>query len=279
MRRRHNIWHAQPGIRSAGIDLIDIACNANSPMNQILLHTSRIRKQLTTNGLGGLASLACKNLPGPVRRWMLRRRIENHRQFDSIYGVDTQAPVGLSELERSAPAWLHAVSYTGTPIAVAHKIIRKLPIDFNRFTFIDLGSGKGRVLLIASQYPFSAVVGVEFSRKLHDIAVHNIAAYSNQRVMRSSILPLNMDARNLDFSRWSEKVVFCFNPFAAPVMHIVLDNLEHVSSRQGAETFYVYLGPMVSELKDRLNAFPMILRGEWLSEFGYFEQYALYKLQ
>ncbi len=47
------------------------------------------------------------------------------------------------------------------------------------FTFIDLGSGKGRVLLMASEYPFQKIIGVEFMPELHRAAQKNIAGYSH----------------------------------------------------------------------------------------------------
>lgn len=42
--------------------------------------------------------------------------------------------------------------------------------------FIDLGSGKGRVVLQAARYPFGRVIGVELSEELNDIARANIDA-------------------------------------------------------------------------------------------------------
>ncbi len=50
-------------------------------------------------------------------------------------------------------------------------------INFNDFTFIDLGSGKGRTLLMASDYPFRRIVGVELLPSLNQIAQQNLAQY------------------------------------------------------------------------------------------------------
>jgi len=49
------------------------------------------------------------------------------------------------------------------------------------FTFVDLGSGKGRVLLMASHYPFKRIIGVEFIPELHQVAQENIRKYTEQR--------------------------------------------------------------------------------------------------
>ena len=62
--------------------------------------------------------------------------------------------------------------------------------DFNRrritaltlrdFTFLDLGSGKGRTLLMASDYPFRRIVGVELLHSLHQIAQENLRLYKSE---------------------------------------------------------------------------------------------------
>src|SRR6266496_57342 len=53
-------------------------------------------------------------------------------------------------------------------------------LNFRDFTFLDLGSGKGRTLLMASDYPFRRVVGVELLPALHGIAVRNLAQYKSE---------------------------------------------------------------------------------------------------
>ncbi len=52
--------------------------------------------------------------------------------------------------------------------------------------FVDFGSGMGRILLLAVQYPFRRVVGVELSEELNEIAKANVAA--NRRRQRCGIV-------------------------------------------------------------------------------------------
>ena len=49
--------------------------------------------------------------------------------------------------------------------------------DIGRMSFVDYGAGKGRVMLLASQYPFTQVGGIEFAEELHDNATMNIAQF------------------------------------------------------------------------------------------------------
>jgi hypothetical protein len=230
------------------------------------------------DGLGSTVVLVGKNLPRPLYAWLIRRRVRAHERFDLKYGVDTQMPVRLHELETTAPGARFANRYEGTPIAALHKIIRRLKVDRHRFTFIDLGSGKGRVLLIAAQYPFKTVIGVEFSNKLHNIAQDNIERFITTRAIRTSLSSINCDAGEFDFSKIGDKIVFCYNPFGADLMSRVLDNLL-LPSCQKEETILIYLGAMPCAISDKLTPFQILAKGEFLSEFGFFERYSIHQIQ
>lgn len=71
--------------------------------------------------------------------------------------------------------------YQPTEKALFHEMVDALAhhadLDFAEFTFVDLGSGKGRALLMASDYPFRRIVGVELLPALHQIAELNLAQY------------------------------------------------------------------------------------------------------
>ncbi|HEV3039978.1 MAG TPA: hypothetical protein VHA33_19590 [Candidatus Angelobacter sp.] len=72
------------------------------------------------------------------------------------------------------------------------EMMQALPIHFAEFTFIDLGSGKGRALLMASKYPFRKIIGVEFMPDLNKYAKQNTSGLSQ-------IVSLEMDARDFEF--------------------------------------------------------------------------------
>jgi SAM-dependent methyltransferase len=221
--------------------------------------------------------LVGKNLPKPVLEWQIRRRRLQHERFDAKYHLDTQMPVAIADLETTAPAAKFANRYQGTPIALLHRIIRRLKVDQQRFTFIDLGSGKGRVLLIAAQYPFKSVVGVEFSKTLHDIALANIKKIAVAGATYTSVTSIYGDAGDFDFCEIGDKIVFCYNSFAADLMLRVLDNLSAPAHKPG-ETIFAYLGGMPSAVSEKLHFFPIIDQGEILTEFRTYEQYSIYRI-
>src|SRR5260370_25323208 len=69
--------------------------------------------------------------------------------------------------------------YQPTEPALFQEMMPSLPIAFEQFTFIDLGSGKGRTLLMASEYPFKRIVGAELIAELHHADQQNIRAILN----------------------------------------------------------------------------------------------------
>jgi Histone methylation protein DOT1 len=60
--------------------------------------------------------------------------------------------------------------YQPTDPALFRQMMAELPIDFPEFIFVDLGSGKGRTLLLASEYAFRRIIGVEIVTELHRAA-------------------------------------------------------------------------------------------------------------
>jgi SAM-dependent methyltransferase len=241
-------------------------------------YADRLGQQIRAKGLRSSAALLGKNLVWPYCAWLIRRSIQAHEEFDLKHGLDTQTPILIRNLETSAPGARYAVHYEGAAIPLIHKILRQLRTDLSRFTFIDLGSGKGRVLLIAAQYPFKSVIGVEFSETLHGIAQANISKFVEQRLTKTHPRSINMDASEFDFSQFADKVVFCNNPFTVTLTLRVLDNLKLSLRKTGHRGIFVYLTPIPPTVKDKLDTFHLIAQGSFLSHFGGFQKYYIYRI-
>lgn len=158
--------------------------------------------------------------------------------FDFRFGVQT---AGQAELEALTLAGNAADGNMYLPAAVssARAVLRAVPVDdYSRFTFIDLGSGKGRILLLAAEYPFGAVRGVEFAEELHLQAERNLRTCS-ARLACKDIRSVYQDAGAFPFPD-TGLVLFLFNPFPAPTMVRVLANLER-SLKEKPRTAYLVL--------------------------------------
>ena len=117
--------------------------------------------------------------------------------YDWEHSVDTtRSNVGRWH---TVLAGLTARPYFATEPWLFEQIMQAIPADFSQFTFVDLGSGKGRVLLMASDYPFQRIVGVEFMADLHRVAQKNITSYSSDHQRCRQIQAVCADARDFQF--------------------------------------------------------------------------------
>lgn len=105
-----------------------------------------------------------------LREYVTAKRLERepeHSEFDRKYGVNTDGEIGgwtyLSDLDIPSPNWIYGRNYAGIEPERFFAILESMSIPFEEFVFIDFGSGKGRALLMASEYPFKKIIGIEFS--------------------------------------------------------------------------------------------------------------------
>jgi SAM-dependent methyltransferase len=120
-------------------------------------------------------------------------------------------------------------------------------IDFREFTFIDLGSGKGRTLLMAADYPFRRIVGVELLPALHRIAVENLSKYQSESQRCHTLESICADAAK--FSLPAEPIVlYLFNPFPEPAMRRVIANLEQSVQANPRPVYVLYHNPQQEQV-------------------------------
>jgi len=143
---------------------------------------------------------------------------------------------------------LQAHHYEPTPTYVIEEVfdtLRPVCASFDRFIFIDLGSGKGRTLLRAADLGFQKVMGVEISEGLHRIALRNVSKYQKSGRARSPIECVREDAANFKIPA-GNIVLYLYHPFEKDVLHKVLSNLRE-SIRPGSKAYVVYIYPSFSE--------------------------------
>ena len=80
-------------------------------------------------------------------------------RIDATYGTDTQAWMDMEVLDATGPNIEHARVYAPSPLYDAQQILKKLPIEFGGYDFVDLGCGKGMMLLVAGVWIWACVGG------------------------------------------------------------------------------------------------------------------------
>lgn len=163
-------------------------------------------------------------------------------EFDLQYGVETSTRVHPTDLKIDSPNWIYAGGYWPTPTEIIHGALSALPIRYEDFVFVDFGSGKGRVLLQASDLPFRRIIGVEFSSALHKIAVSNIKRYKNDRQKCREIESVCMDFTQFEIPR-EPLVAFLYNPSSEVIMATLANNIAQSLNQNPRELWIIYVTP------------------------------------
>jgi SAM-dependent methyltransferase len=168
---------------------------------------------MTTNNL---------SMPGANFGWWTKRGAGII--FDTLHGVDTSTGVPAEILEIASTNRDKALAYDTTPWQTLSRSLRLASLRAEGFTFVDVGCGKGKVLLSALTLPFKRVVGVEFSSYLCRIAKNNIDSARFIRRRCSNVQVVCADAT--EYPTPSGPVIFFFyNPFIYDIMEIVIGNI------------------------------------------------------
>jgi len=137
------------------------------------------------------------------------------------------------------------VRYDPTEPRYIRWAFRNLPIDPSEYAFVDIGSGKGRVLIAAAERPFLQVVGVEQSKELHEAALRNIR--SAKRIKCRNVTSLCMDA--VEFSIPDTPcAIFFYQPFNGEIMERVLSNIHTSLLGSPRPLFLIYVNPHLHDL-------------------------------
>ena len=173
-----------------------------------------------------------------------RRRRYGDMEYDWEHRVNTTSgTVGWRERLLGV---FHS-PYQPTDAALFKQMLATLPIDFSEFTFVDLGSGKGRTLLMASEYGFRRIIGVEILPELHCAAEGNIRAYQSATQQCKEVESVRADAREFALPE-GPLVLYLFNPLPEAGLIQMLENLEE-SLRQHPRTVYVlYQNPLLERV-------------------------------
>jgi len=201
-----------------------------------------------------------------VRESMPDRRRQRYGDVDYDWDrrVDTtSATVGWRDRLQGL---LHS-PYQPTDPALFHGMMSKLEIDFAQFVFIDIGSGKGRALLMAADYPFQRIVGVELLPELHRIAQENIKKYENTSQKCFAVESTCGDARDFVFPP-EPMVIYLFNPLPETGFIKLLAKLEGSLDQNPRPVYVLYHNPLREHV---------LTAGKWLRKVGGTHQYSIFE--
>lgn len=161
--------------------------------------------------------------------------------------------------------------YQPTEPVLFHEMLAALQsqtnLNFAEFTFLDLGSGKGRTLLMASDYVFRRIVGVELLPTLHQIAEENLRLYKSASQKCIAIEAVCADA--VTFPMPDEPLVmYLFNPLPESGLRQVVVKLEESLRAHPRPVYVLYHNPLLAHVLSQSRSLRKIAGTDQYSVFG-----------
>ena len=182
----------------------------------------------------------------------LTDRVATHliERWDSKHGVDTggRIPVNPVDIEVSGSHARSAYDIVSTPPSVFAHVSKFFPTPRADYSYLDIGSGKGRTVLLASELGFQACIGVEFAKFACDVARKNFERYVSKNSHRSPCTVVNSCATKCTFPD-GDLVLFFNNPFSLEIWTEMAQRLSSLAEQNRAITVIL------------IGSFPDTIRG------------------
>jgi SAM-dependent methyltransferase len=185
--------------------------------------------------------------------------------FDREFGTSTSGSMEPDHLGIADPALREkAILYLPSPARVTRWMLRNAGVNHSQFSFLDLGCGKGRVLLVASEFDFIRVVGVDISAELCEIARRNATIFQPPTRRCRDIQVQNVDATKLDFPA-GDLLIHLYHPFSPELTFRILERLGASLSERPRRVVIAYL--LYTSAVAEVEA--MFARIPWLTKTRY----------
>lgn len=169
--------------------------------------------------------------------------------FDTVYGTDT-SEWAQKEDQLPEASSDDAIQYEPTNVATFQHVMRNLMIPYEDYELIDIGCGKGRALLLAGDFPFAHIMGVELSPVTSAIAQRNITHYLSRKPAKLQCRNISAQCANaLTFDIPDANIVFfLYNPFEGEIFRRVIQRIhETFTARPGRQALIAYVNPWAGQ--------------------------------
>lgn len=185
--------------------------------------------------------------------------------FDLEYGVRTSGLVAGRNLVAGHRHDRFATAYYAVAPSVFQGILvrwrRCRPVaSIDEFTFVDLGAGMGRAMLLAARYPFRAILGVELNPTLARIGKRNMALWRAEGRGQAPLRLACGDVTEFDLPP-GPCVAFMFNPFGGPVLRRMLNRWTRSISQQAGQLDILYVNNEQEGILERRKDFKRLFQG------------------
>ena len=186
--------------------------------------------------------------------------------FDEINGVRTSGLVAGRYLKSGHRHDRHATAYYGVAPSVFQALVRRWRRSrpaaiLEQTTFVDVGAGMGRAMLLAAEMPFRSVIGVELNPTLIRIARRNLALWRKAARARAPMRLVCGDATEFVFPD-GPCLAFLFNPFGAAVMRRFLKNVARGFVGRRGEFDLLYVNNEQEGVLEAMRGFVRLFVGQ-----------------
>lgn len=199
----------------------------------------RAKSAIERHGLGGVPLLLVHNLKYYWRALGSRPNSTRH-PFDEQFQIDTERISEIGALNIDSPNAKYAIRYQPSAPKLVRRILSALNIRYGDFTFIDFGAGKGRVLLIASEFPFARIIGVEFSAELVQAARENVHRFRSPLQKTKQIELAHADVTEFELPN-APLVCYFYNPFQKEILAGVASRLCETMEASERDIYVAYV--------------------------------------
>lgn len=206
-------------------------------LRTLKLTLAAIRKSVLQRGVSGTLKRCVAEPWYQLQDW----------RFDRKHKVRTAGFIPARDLDIEDTDRRNASAYEPVRLHAFSELMDILDIRYQDFVFIDFGSGKGRALLLASEFPFRKIVGVELSPALCGTARDNVRRYRSRTRRCQHIEVTCQNALTLSLPP-QPAVLYFYNPFREEVMRPVLGNLCESLLRHPRQVFLVLYNPVLESL-------------------------------
>jgi SAM-dependent methyltransferase len=179
---------------------------------------------------------------------------ERTHPFDRAHKVDTSGFLPADKIDADPKMKDLIVPYSASQASIIRRSLAALG-DVSEYTFVDFGCGKGRATLVATEFPFQQIAGVELSSDLAAVAHRNAASFAKRFPDRA---PINIYAQNiLDYELPKGKlVIYMYHSFGRPILAEILKRVERsLTTGHNPHMFVIYYNPMFWADLDALPEF------------------------
>lgn len=199
----------------------------------------------------------------PLLRRLLRDRSLDgwfrRHPFDMRHGTDTGGYVAARDLRSGEASDPYITGYAGCSPGIVRRLLEQVPSPATT-SFVDLGCGKGRALIVATEFGFRKVVGVELSPDLCQAARANAEIIATRFPERAGIEIVQGDAVAFTLPA-GPLAIFLYHPFHRVLMQRLAERLAAMRLAEACAVHILYCNAVFADIFDRVPGFEPVFAG------------------